>query len=157
MIDFDIEGIEEVNTFIRDLEDFEKDKAVQGGIKNALRVIQRQAKKNLRERTKGHGKNPGLLARSIVVKLKRFKLGGLVGIRWYAHHAHLVNRGTKDRWAYLSGSSKAMKKKGIRGSYYRGRVKATKFWDDAPKGKEGEMYDKLLIGIERAVKRINRK
>lgn len=142
---------------VEGMEDMQKDKAIYAGIRKALGVIRSKGRTLLKERTKGHGRHPGLLSRAIAINTKRNRLGGLVGFKKvnfdgrkaYPYHAHLVNRGTNDR--YTKGG------KSVKKGAFRGRTRATRFWDDAPQGVESQMSEKLEIGIRKAIDRINRR
>lgn len=135
---------------VRDLGYIEKDDAIRKGLKAAGEVFKAAGKRRLKERMKSgsHGVTGNLL-RSIHVRVKRNKPGVLIGFRQGekagGSHAHLVDRGTDERF-YIT-------KKGNQKS--TGRTKANRFWSDTESMDYPKAMSKLYEGIERAVNRIS--
>lgn len=146
---FKIRVIDEdsINYLIRNLEDFEKDRAIRDGLAEAGKVFAAGGRRRLRERMKSGSRGvTGNLLRSFKVRVKKRKLGMLTGFEPGAgsgSHAHLIDRGTADRY----------QKK--RNNKYVGHVIGNKFWLDTEAQDYPGAMDKLYIGIERAVDRIN--
>lgn len=136
-----------LNSFIEGLKDFEKDKAIRTGLKKGGQVLSKGGQRRLKQsmiRPKGV---TGNLLKSFHVKVKRSKLGVLIGFKnRLGNHSHLLDRGTAIR-------------KTIKG-YNRGRVPSGRtkfmlgFWFDT----KSEDMDKSIIevykGITQAVNRI---
>lgn len=133
---------EDIYYLIRNLEDFEKDKAVKSGLRAAMNVFRVKGRSNLRARLLHHGKQTNHLMNSFTTRVKRNKLGALAGFdRPGGNHAHLVDRGTKKRYT-KSGAS-------------RGVMPGNNFWEDARNTEEGKAMQAVHDGIKRAVQRIN--
>lgn len=99
MIKVSVVDRENVQYLVRNLEDFEKDKAVKSGLRAASNVFRVKGRSNLRSRLLHHGKQTNHLMNSFTTKVKRNKLGALAGFdRPGGNHAHLVDRGTKRRY-----------------------------------------------------------
>lgn len=137
----------EVNYLVRNLEDFEKDKALKGGLKSAGKVFVTGGKSRLKDRMKSGSRGvTGNLLRSFRVKVKKSKPGVLAGFEQGeggGSHAHLVDQGTNERFW------KTRKRKSV------GKVKASYFWNDTETQDYLKAIDQLYDGIERAVHRIN--
>lgn len=137
---------DEVEYLIRNLTDFEKDKALKGGLKSAGNVFMSGGKNRLRRRMKKSGGVTGNLLRSFTVRVKKSKPGVLIGFKQGKEggsHAHLIDRGTNQRyWKTRKGK-------------YTGRVTATRFWSDTEEQDYPKAMDKLYLGIEKAVNRIS--
>lgn len=138
---------EDIDYLIRNLDDFEKDKAMKGGLQSAGKVFLSGGKDRLRQRMKSGSRGvTGNLLRSFQVKVKRSKPGVLIGFKQGkdgGSHAHLIDKGTDRRYW------KTRKKK------YVGRVVATRFWRDTEAQEYPKAMNQLYVGIERAVNRIN--
>lgn len=137
----------EVDYLVRNLEDFEKDKAVKGGLKAAGNVFLSGGKSRLRRSMKSGSRGvTGNLLRSMIVRPKRSKPGVLIGFKQGKEggsHAHLIDKGTSKRYW------KTRKRK------YVGSVNATNFWSDTEAQDYPKAMDSLYIGIEKAANRIN--
>ena len=138
---------EEVDYLVRNLQDFEKDKALKGGLKSAGNVFSSGGKSRLKRSMKSGSRGvTGNLLRSFQVRVKKSKPGVLVGFRQGKEggsHAHLIDKGTDKRYW------KTKKRK------YVGRVVATRFWSDTEAQDYPKAMDSLYIGIEKAVNRIS--
>lgn len=138
---------EDVDYLVRNLKDFEKDKAVRGGLQSAGKVFLSGGKSRLRQSMKSGSRGvTGNLLRSFHVRVKRSKPGVLIGFKQGKEggsHAHLIDKGTNQRYW------KTKKRK------YVGRVVATNFWSDTEAQDYPKAMDQLYMGIERAVNRIN--
>ena len=133
-----------VNYLVRNLEDFEKDKVVRGGLGAAGAVFKTGGQRRLKERMKRRGGVTGNLLGSFKVRVKRKRPGVLIGFRQGksgGNHAHLIDQGTTDR--YWRTPRKAT-----------GRVVGNAFWTDTRSQDYPQAMDKLYAGIERAVNRI---
>lgn len=135
-----------VNYLIRNLEDFEKDKAVRGGLSSAGSVFLSGGKSRLKSRMKSGSKGvKGNLLRSFQVRVKKNKPGVLIGFKQGVgggSHAHLVDKGTNERFWIKKRKS-------------TGRMPANRFWSDTEAQDYPKAMDKLYMGIEKAVNRIN--
>lgn len=138
---------EEIEYLIRNLEDFEKDKALKGGLRSAGKVFLSGGKSRLKQSMKSGSRGvTGNLLRSFYVRVKKSKPGVLIGFKQGkdgGSHAHLIDRGTNKRYW------KTKKRK------YVGRVVATNFWSDTEVQDYPEAMDQLYSGIQRAVNRIS--
>lgn len=138
---------EEVDYLVRNLKDFEKDKAVKGGLQSAGKVFLSGGKSRLRRSMKSGSRGvTGNLLRSFQVRVKRSKPGVLIGFKQGKEggsHAHLVDKGTSNRY-WKTRTRK-----------YVGSVKATNFWSDTEAQDYPKAMDSLYIGIEKAANRIN--
>jgi len=136
-----------VNYLVRNLEDFEKDKAVRSGLSAAGNVFKSGGISRLKSRMKSGSRGfTGNLLRSFEVKVKKSKPGVLIGFRQGVgggSHAHLVDRGTDNRFW------KTKKRKST------GKVIGNAFWADTEAQDFPQAMDKLYMGIEKAVNRIN--
>lgn len=129
------------------LEDFEKDKALNQGLKKGGRLLANQGKKRLKQSMHHPAGVTGNLLKSFHVKTKRHKLGMLVGFKnRLGNHAHLLDLGTKDRQT----------KKG----YNRGKIPSLSsgfklyFWSDTKDSYINPAVEEIYKGIEKAVDRI---
>lgn len=133
---------ENIQYLVSELEDFEKDKAIRSGLRNAVNVFKIKGRSNLRSRILRHGKQTNHLMNSFTNRVKRNKLGALSGFdRPGGNHSHLVDMGTKVR-------------KTKRGAN-RGVMPANHFWTDARISEEGKAMNVLYQGVQKAVQRIN--
>lgn len=133
---------ENIHYLVRNLNDFEKDKAVRSGLRAAVNIFRVKGRANLRARLLHHGKQTNHLMNSFTTRVKRNKLGALSGFdRPGGNHAHLVDRGTKRRYT-KSGAD-------------RGVMPANRFWDDAQKTEESKAMQVVCQGVQKAVQRIN--
>lgn len=137
---------EVIKGFVFGLENFEKDKAIKSGLSAAGSVFKAGGIRRLKQRMKsGSGGVTGNLNKSFTVRVKRSKLGALIGFKsgnGGGSHANLVDRGTTERfWKTRNGKSS-------------GKVIGNAFWVDTEREDYPEAMDKLYTGIERAVNRI---
>ncbi len=133
---------ESVQYLIRNLEDFEKNKAVKSGLRAAVNVFRVKGRSNLRTRLLHHGKQTNHLMNSFTTRVKRNKLGALAGFdRPGGNHSHLVDRGTKKRYTDTGKS--------------RGIMPGNSFWGDAEKTEENRAMQTIYQGVQKAVQRIN--
>lgn len=121
----------------------EKNKIVQEGLRKSSRILLKVARINLKSRNKS---KTGNLYRSMTYKLKRRKLGAIVGFKrgdlsmGGGNHAHLIDRGTKSRSYFKNGKSKST-----------GQVKGSNFFTDAEFATESKVYDTLYTTINDAI------
>lgn len=138
---------DEVDYLIRNLSDFEKDKAMKDGLQSAGNVFKVGGKSRLRRNMKSGSRGvTGNLLRSFHVRVKRSKPGVLVGFKQGKEggsHAHLVDKGTIQRYW------KTRKRKST------GSVKGSYFWSDTEAQDYPKAMDSLYTGIEKAVNRIS--
>ncbi len=139
-----------ITYLVRRLDDFEKDKAIRTGLKAGGNVFQSGGKRRLRGSIKSPKGVTGNLLSSFHVRVKRQKLGVLVGFRRSnkymiiggGNHAHIVDRGTKKRYLKTRGNKSV------------GEMPANRFWIDT-EAQDGDVaISKVYEGIERAVNRI---
>lgn len=121
------------------LSDVHKDKVIKQGLKAATGIFVRAGRTNLRSRLIGK-RGTGNLAKSFKNKIKRRKLGSVAGFSFLGSHAHLLDRGTNNRYT----------KKG----FYRGKMKGNSFWTDAIESNESAAISKVYEGIERGINKI---
>jgi hypothetical protein len=135
---------------VRNLDEFDQNKALKNGLRAALNIFKRKGQMNLKERMLYHGKHTYALENSFLTRIKRNKLGGLSGFRrstkWVQYsnagnHAHLVDLGTKPRYT-KSGA-------------YRGIMPANHFWTDAFASEKSRAVNVMYDAIKRNVERIN--
>lgn len=124
---------------VRELEEFEKSKAIKKGLQAGGNVIKVEGRRRLKERLKSTG--TGKLLNSFQVRVKRNKAGVLTGFNGGGRHSHLVDRGTKKRLT-KSGAN-------------RGIMPANSFWSDTESVDYPKAVDKIFAGVEKAVQRIN--
>lgn len=142
MIQISVIDRENIQYFVDNLEDFEKDKAIRSGLRAGMNVFRVKGRSNLRARLLHHGKQTNHLMNSFTTRVKRNKLGALAGFdRPGGNHSHLVDRGTKMRYT-KSGKS-------------RGIMPGNEFWSDATKTEERKAFQALYNGVRKAVQRIN--
>lgn len=139
----------EIEYLVRNLEDFEKDKAVKDGLKTAGNVFKVEGRNRLKSRMKSGSRGvTGNLLKSFQVKVKKNKPGVLIGFKQGkdgGSHAHLVDRGTNERF-YTT-------KKGKRKS--TGKVIGNLFWSDTEAQDYPKAMDELYKGIEKGVNKIS--
>lgn len=123
---------------VRELEEFEKNKAIKSGLKAGGTVLKVEGRKRLKQRLKSSN---GKLLNSFQVRVKRNKAGVLTGFNGGGRHSHLVDRGTKLRHT-KSGTN-------------RGKMPANYFWMDTENLDYTKAVDKIFAGVEKAVQRIN--
>lgn len=142
MIQVSVTDRENIQYLIRNLEDFEKDKAIKSGLRAATNVFRVRGRSNLRARLLHHGRQTNRLMNSFTTRVKRNKLGALAGFdRPGGKHAHLVDRGTKRRY------TKSGKDRGI--------MPGNRFWSDAEQTEESRAMQAVYEGTRKAVQRIN--
>lgn len=91
----DVRGLDKILVAVKELQEIDKNKAIKTGIRRALGIIRNRGKANLKAKKGKY--STGNLIKSIGVKIKRNKLGGLSGFNRSGSHAHLVDLGTKRR------------------------------------------------------------
>ncbi|MFV0326886.1 MAG: hypothetical protein ACK5LF_21320 [Bacteroides xylanisolvens] len=140
---------DQINFLIRELEQFEKNKAIKSGLQAGGRVFVTEGKKRLRQRLKNPKGYTGNLLESFTVRVKRNKPGVLSGFKRSSknmiigggNHAHLVNQGTKKRKT----------KSGVN----RGVMPANYFWTDTESIDYNKAIEKVFLGVAAAVNKIN--
>lgn len=142
MIQVSVIDKENIQYLVRNLEDFEKDKALRSGLRAAVNIFRVRGRSNLRSRLLHHGVQTNHLMNSFSSRVKRNKLGALAGFdRPGGNHSHLVDRGTKRRYT----------KAGLN----RGVMPGNRFWSDAEKTEESRAMQAVYEGTQKAVQRIN--
>ena len=142
MIQASIVDKDSILYLVRNLENFEKDKAIKSGLRSAVNIFRVKGRSNLRTRLLHHGKQTNHLMNSFTNRVKRNKLGALAGFdRPGGNHSHLVDRGTKRRYT-KSGA-------------YRGIMPGYRFWTDTEKTEEAKALQAVYEGTQKAVQRIN--
>lgn len=144
-----IVDIERVYSLVDELKQVDKNKAIKSGLKRGAAVFVRVGKSELRRRNNQH---TGNLIRSFTTRLAKRKLSAYSGFnrrtklksdKGLGNHAHLVDRGTTDRYT----------KKG----YYRGKMPASYFWTEAKNRGEAEAMKKVEEGVIQMVEKLKRK
>lgn len=135
---------ESILWMIHELEGFEKDKAIRAGLASAVNVFKMLGRRNLRSWMGAHGHPNGVTGNLLAAfknRVKKSKPGALAGFLWpEGAHVWLVNDGTGAR------DSKG---------YRTGVMPASHFWDDAKQQGEGKAMQRLQLGVEKAIQRIN--
>ena len=128
------------------LADFEKDAAIKRGLKAGAQLIVSQGKSNF---IKSHKSRTGKLIKSagVTVAKRDPKVWGAFR-RPAGSAAHLLDRGTEDRYNYT------YKGKRLRKPRYVGRVKPSYFWTNAYNEKKAEAGDKIINIIDKTVQSI---
>jgi hypothetical protein len=135
-----------IDYLVRNLENFESDRAIKSGLKAAGNIFASGGKNRLRQRMKcGSRGFTGNLLGSFQVRVKKSRPGVLAGFRQGkggGSHSYLIDRGTNERFWDKNGKS-------------TGRVTGNSFWSDTEAQDNPKAINKLYEGIERAVNRIN--
>jgi hypothetical protein len=139
MTDFSKINIDTALRLVKDLETFDKNKAIREGLSKGAKTVSKYGKGLLRIRMKNpHGVTGNLLS-SFRERVKRNKLGALVGFYYpTGNHSHLVDGGTKDRGR-------------------TGIMPGNFFWSDARFFSERKVFDEVYEGVRKAVERINKR
>lgn len=132
-----------IDFLIRELTQFEKNKALKSGLNAAGQVFKVGGRQRLRQKLKGSKGSTGHLMNSFQVRVKRNKAGVLTGFNGGGRHSHLVDKGTKERFT-KSGAK-------------RGKMPANYFWSDTNNQDYPKAISRLFEGIEKAIQRINDK
>lgn len=139
----------EVDYLVRNLENFEKEKAVKEGLGAAGNVFKVEGKTRLRQCMKSGSRGvTGNLLKSFQVKVKKNKLGVLTGFKQGINggsHAHLVDRGTDERFYTINNGKRKS----------TGKVKGNLFWSDTEVEDYPKAMNELYKGIERGVDKIS--
>lgn len=133
--------VDNINYLIRELTEFEKNKTIKRGLLDAGKVFQAGGKTRLRQRLSNGKGRTGHLLNSFQIRVKKNKAGVLTGFNGGGRHSHLVDRGTKQRFT-KSGEN-------------RGKMPANRFWSDTESMDYPKAIDKLFLGLEKAIEKIN--
>ena len=142
-IKVEIKNIERVYALVDELKGVDRNRAIRSGMIQGAKVFTRLGRKNLRARNDEH---TGNLLQSMRWKSARNSLAVYAGfersykfeaLKGVGNHAHLVDRGTKDRYT----------KKG----YYRGKMPASYFWTDTRNEGGGEAMRHIERGMRNMV------
>lgn len=140
---------------VRSLEYLEQNKAVRDGLSDAGNVFKSGGRSRLKSRMKSGSRGyTGNLLNSIQVRVKKKKLGVLIGFRQGRRggsHASWIDIGTNERSrkkarGYIKSTSS---------NTSTGKVIGNLFWSDTEAQDYPTAMDKLYMGIEKAVNRIN--
>lgn len=135
---------EEIEYLIRNLNDFDKDKAIKQGLRDSGKVFETGGKSRLKSRLKSGSKGvTGNLLKSFKTRVKRNKLGALIGFTKKGSHAHLIDKGTNNRYW------KTKKRK------YVGKNTPNLFWTDTKELDYPKAMNKVYDGIEKAINKIS--
>lgn len=129
-----------IRYLVRELEEFEKNKAIKSGLKAGGNVFKAGGRQRLRQLLKSTG--TGKLLNSFQVRVKRNRAGVLTGFNGGGRHSHLVDRGTKKRSTEKTKAN-------------RGVMPANYFWADTESMDYPKAVDKIFAGVEKAVQQIN--
>lgn len=145
----EIKNIEKMYALVNELKDVDRNKAIKSGMIQGAKVFVRIGKKNLRARNKEHTGNllqsmrwkSARRSQSVYAGFERsYKFQALRGV---GNHAHLIDRGTKERFT----------KKG----YRRGIMPASYFWTDSKNEGGGEAMRHIETGIRNMVNNLKAK
>lgn len=148
-IKIEIKNIERVYALADELKDVDRNKAIRGGMIQGAKVFTRIGRKNLRSRNNEH---TGNLLMSMRWKSARNTLAVYAGfersykfqaLKGVGNHAHLVDRGTRDRYT----------KKG----YFRGKMPASYFWTDTRNEGGGAAMKGIEMGVRKMVENLKMK
>lgn len=148
-IKVEIKNIERVYALVDELKGVDRNKAIRSGMIEGAKVFTRLGRKNLRARNDEH---TGNLLQSMRWKSARNSLAVYAGfersykfqaLKGVGNHAHLVDRGTKDRYT----------KKG----YRRGKMPASYFWTDTRNEGGGEAMRRIERGVRNMVDNLKMK
>lgn len=138
------------------LSDFKREAIIDRALRDGVRVIARQGRANLKAR---NPQGTGQLLKAVTTYSKKKKAkayGGFIRGTDKKNHkgsyAHLVDRGTVERWT----------KKGLyRGAMYKGKKTARytphgqpKFWIDAFEQKKGQAQQTIMKAIDDCIRLI---
>lgn len=130
---------------VQGLQAFEKDKALQSGLRAGANVFQRGGMRRLKQRMKKPSGVTGNLLKSFAVRVKRNRPGALSGFEYGenggGNHSWLVDMGTDERHHKKSGRR-------------TGAGRALKYWSDTREQDYPKAIDQVYNGIERAVNRM---
>lgn len=148
IIGVEIVNLDEIFALVDELQNVDKNKSIKAGLRKAGRVFVSGGKRRLRERLIPGRTRTGNLMRSFTVRVKRHKLGALAGFKQAkfrgdvtaGNHAHLVDRGTVERYT--------------KDGRYRGVMPANYFWDDTYMIDSGQALNELKKGIMEAVNKL---
>ena len=122
---------------------------IQGALRQGMQVIVTEGQANLAARNK---KKTGNLARSFKMttnKRKAYSLGGFKRGKDGGAHAHLIDRGTAERWT---------RKGAYRGSISKGNPNhGSLFWTSAVETKGQEGLQTLMTAIYDTINTINQR
>lgn len=128
---------------VKELEDFEKDKAVRSGLSAAVLVFKTIGRRNLRRwmASRGHPEGvTGNLLASFKNRVKRRRPGALSGfVLPEGSHIWLVDKGTTLR--------------GTR-THDTGIMPASHFWENAAREGNSKAVERLREGVERKIQKI---
>lgn len=143
----DEKDLNRMNVLLEKYDKVDQNNIVQGALKQGMEVIVAEGKSNLATRNK---KKTGNLARSFRLstnKKKAYSLGGFKRGKEGGAHAHLIDRGTNERWT---------RKGAYRGSISKGNPNSgSGFWSDAVADKGQEGLQRLMNAIYEAIDKIN--
>lgn len=141
---------EDIIHLVNGLENLEKDKAIKEGLRKGGNIFRTGGRNRLRSSMKNSRGYTGNLLQSFHVRVKRQKLGVLIGFRRSnrtnsiggGNHAHLVDEGTSNRYWKTRGRKST------------GSMGATRFWSDTKILEWNKASEKIFEGVETAVERI---
>ena len=144
----EIIGLDRINQLVAELKDIDRNRAIKSGLSKGASLLMRIGRSNLRAR---NNERTGNLIKSMRTRIKRRKLGALVGFSMdhsrmatngYGSHSWLVDRGTVKR---------ETKKK-----QNRGIMPASYFWTDTKNQAGSGAIREIENGIITAVERMKR-
>lgn len=143
----DEKDLQKMNAILDKYDKVDQNAIIQGALKQGMQVIVTEGQANLATRNK---KKTGNLARSFKMttnKRKAYSLGGFKRGKDGGAHAHLVDKGTAERYT---------RKGAYRGSISKGNPNhGSGFWSDAVETKGQEGLQRLMEAIYDAVNKIN--
>ena len=139
-----------IRYLVDELENIDKDKAIRKGLGLGGAYILRGGRARLRGRMSKPSGETGNLLKSFTVKVKRKKLGALVGFRYpLGRHAWLLDLGTKERNWRKKPFKITGKIPGKSGGFKIG------FWTETKEQDFPKAIECVREGVERFVQRIN--
>lgn len=143
-----------VNIWLSEMSKVEASSTTSKALREGVRVIQAAGKTNLSMR---NGVKTGNLKKSFSIKVVRRKGYGLAGFKRSApkkgikggNHAHLVDRGTDERWT---------RKGAYRGSVSKGHPNTgSMFWTDAVESQGPRATEKLIEAVYKSLQEITQR
>lgn len=144
MLQIEIQNFNSIQYLVRNLEQMPRNKALKEGFTQAALVFKRYARQNMHKLGTKRGNLKSSLTHHVYQPTAR--VPAVVGFNGKGAHAHLLDLGTVDR---------RTKKQLWKGTRYRGKGPATYFFTRAREEGEKEAMDAIVLGIHRAIDRIN--
>lgn len=126
---------------VEGLRDIDKNRVIKIGLRVGILWIMARGRERLRQRMKKRKGVTGNLLKSMRVKVKKIKPGALAGFKYpEGSHAHLLDKGTKDRY-HKSGK-------------WVGKVKPMRYWSETKENDIQPAVNEVLRGIGLAMDKL---